>query len=295
MTCEEINIKYGYGKSFSSFGELIQGRDSKGVDFLVTLPVDLWSSCKLIATPIKGPVIVESKHKVIKSKLIVELILKKMGVVYGYHVALVIDSKIPIGKGLSSSSADMLASLRAAEDLFSFKVTNSYISFLFNEIEPHDALHYNASVLYNHRKGVLIKDYNYIPKYTIIYVDSGGKVDTMLYNKIKTFSLNQTKKYDNLLAKLDCAFFNKNDSDIALLSTKSFFLHIGANDDFVSSTINFIKKISSLGILNTHSGTCIGFLFSKDIDDYTLSNSKKEIEEEYGIKAKITQTLNILG
>ena len=170
----------GYGKAFGSFGEIIQGRLSGGEDILVTLPVDLWTICELKCTPIKGPLVIDCELE--KSRALLHLVLADLGLERGYHISCDFIRNIPVGKGLSSSTADMLAALRAIQEVFGFVFTEQFISRTFAAIEPHDALHYNASTAYNHRKGKLIMDFNYIPKYTIVAVDNGGVMDTLTYN-----------------------------------------------------------------------------------------------------------------
>ena len=144
----------GYGKSFASFGEIVQGRTSEGEDFLVTLPIDMWSTCELICSPINGPLIVECQLE--KSRAVLYHILTELGILRGFQITCNLMRNIPIGKGLSSSTADMLATLRAVQEVFGFLFTESYISRLFSEIEPHDGLHFSSSVIYNHRSGHLI-------------------------------------------------------------------------------------------------------------------------------------------
>ena len=62
----ESNILTGYGKSHASFGELLQGRLSDNRDFLVTLPIDLWSICNLTAVKRMGPLVINCEYS--KSK-----------------------------------------------------------------------------------------------------------------------------------------------------------------------------------------------------------------------------------
>ena len=50
-----IAMPIAHGRSFASFGEIAQGRFSSGQDFLVTLPVDLWSTCKARCERVSGP------------------------------------------------------------------------------------------------------------------------------------------------------------------------------------------------------------------------------------------------
>lgn len=292
MKCK--NIYYGHGRSFASFGEIIQGRSLDNLDFLATLPINLWSNCKLTAKKTNGPLVVEAKKEWLKAKLLVELILKRIGIQKGYYILVEVDSEIPVGKGLSSSSADMLAALRAAQHLFGILISTDYISYLFNEIEPHDALHFDSSVLYNHRKGRLIKNYNYIPNYNIIYVDTGGTVDTINYNNEKKYSMDVIRRYEKIMNDLNQSFYNKDDCAIAKCATESFMVHINASKDKRSELNDFINEISAIGMQATHSGTCIGFLFKHEADITMLEYAKSMIEKKYMKKSFLIETLQLI-
>ena len=287
-------VLYGHGRSFASFGEIIQGRSSDNTDFLATLLINLWSYCKLTAIETTGPLIVEAKKDFLKSKLLVELILKRIGIQESYYITVDIDSEIPVGKGLSSSSADMLAALRATQNLFGILISSDYISHLFHEIEPHDALHFDSSVLYNHRKGSLIKDYKYIPNYYIVYVDTGGTVDTINFNNSISYNKDATKNYDKIMNNLNQSFINKDDIAIAKNATESFLLHIDANKEKRIEHDKFLKDISSIGIQATHSGTCIGFLFTHETDKSTLDYAKNMIEKKYKKPPHLVRTLRLI-
>jgi uncharacterized protein involved in propanediol utilization len=287
-------ILNGHGRSFASFGEIVQGRSGDDTDFLATLPINLWSYCDLTAIEINGPLIVEAKEGFLKSKLLVEMILKRIGIQEGYYITVEINSEIPVGKGLSSSSADMLAALRATQHLFGFLVSSEHISYLFHEIEPHDALHFDSSVLYDHRKGCLINDYKYIPEYTIIYVDTGGTIDTINYNKSINYNKEIIKNYEKIVANLNEAFINKDDSAIAMNATESFMLHIRANNDKRLEYNEFLKNISAIGVQATHSGTCVGFLFKSKTDKSILDYAENMIEKKYKKTSRIVRTLKLI-
>jgi len=61
-----LNKILGYGKSFGSFGEICQGRLKNKNDFLITLPIDLWSTCEILRSKINNESKVETNLK--KSK-----------------------------------------------------------------------------------------------------------------------------------------------------------------------------------------------------------------------------------
>ena len=175
----------GHGKSFASFGEIVQGRLSNGEDYLVTIPIDLWSTCELVCDPIDGASFIDTSFS--KSREVAEHMLEILGMATGVKIGITFTRNIPIGKGLSSSTADMLAVVRAFQEVFGIIVTEEFISRLFAKIEPHDGLHYPMSVVYNHRQGKLLNKLNYIPDFNIIAVDAGGELSTVEYTAFFIF------------------------------------------------------------------------------------------------------------
>lgn len=268
----------GYGKSYASFGEIVQGRLSNGEDFLVTIPVDMWSTCELVCVPYDGPSFVEAKLS--KSKLVAEQMLKVLNMEVGYKLTIDFTRNIPIGKGLSSSTADMLAVVRAFQEVFGIIVTESFISRLFAAVEPHDGLHYYMSVAYNHRQGNLISKLNYIPDYNIIAVDNGGELSTSDYNKKLHFTEDDLSEYDALYNDLLIAFAMRDDEEIAKCAHRSTVRHIQRTGNvFLKKMVEKSKKLNVLGVLATHSGTCGGFLLPSSASDEVIDNIANEAAE----------------
>ena len=299
------------GRAFASFGEIVQGRLSNREDFLVTLPVDLWSHCRLISQsngklskdPFNKPQngndgkqfnelsdracgtsnIIETELS--KSKAIALALLEYFGQTSGHHIQLIFDRNIPIGKGLSSSTADLLAVVRAFEAQFNVTLSPSLISELFTAIEPHDALHYPSCVAYNHRQGRLLQAFDYIPDFQIIGIDAGGVISTQEYNKHLSFSDALLKQYDDLYAELLEAFARRDDAAIALCAQQSALIHSEqTNNTLLKALLNQIdelNKLGAMGILATHSGTCAGILLPGTATEAELARVKKQVAQ-YG-------------
>ena len=283
----------GYGKSFASFGEVVQGRTSAGEDFLVTLPIDMWSTCELVCTPIKGPLVVECRLE--KSRAVLYHVLAELGIDRGYHLQCDFTRNIPVGKGLSSSTADMLATLRAVQEVFGFLFTESFISRIFAEIEPHDALHFNSSVAYNHRAGRLMENFGHVPRFTIIAVDDGGTVDTVNYNRRLSFTEAITRRFDALLARLRQAYAAQDDHQIAACATESARIHFEQTGNaLLSETLAKGDAFSPLGIVATHSGTCAGFLYDRDDDPREIQRIAAGLHDAFGREVFVTRTLKLL-
>lgn len=287
------NISVGYGKSHASFGELLQGRIDASTDFLVTLPVDMWSICNLTSIRRTGPLVINCEY--FKSAKVAEMLLSKLGITEGYEITISFSRNIPVGKGLSSSTADMLSTIRALQEVFGFLLREKTISEIFTEIEPHDGLMYKSCVVYNHRKGELIKELLYIPEFTIIAIDFGGQVNTVEYNSKLNFTDEVTQLYKDLLGKIEKAFSSQDDKEIACCATESTQLHLKLRpNDLKQRVFDTCNKFSPLGIINTHSGTCLGLIYPKARSNADINALAAQVQQEYGLPVFITNTLKLL-
>jgi uncharacterized protein involved in propanediol utilization len=289
----ESKILTGYGKSHASFGELLQGRLTDNRDFLVTLPIDLWSICNLTAVIRPGPLVINCEY--FKSKRVAEMLLEKLGIKDNYEITISFSRNIPVGKGLSSSTADMLSTIRALQEIFGFLLREKTISEIFIAIEPHDGLMFKSCVVYDHRKGELIKELLYIPEYWVIAIDFGGTVDTLTYNQNLKFTNEITHQYEALLQRLEIAFGNKNDEEIARCASESTEIHLELNNSSERLRVaSESKRFEPLGIVNTHSGTCLGLLFSRTIEKSEILKIAAEVNNHFQYPVFLTSTLKLL-
>ena len=93
-----------FGFSYGAFGELLQGVLSNDRHFLVNLPINIKSKAYFNPQSSKK-FIVYPKFKE-KIKNFINLFCNYYGIVAGGYLS--IESEIPIGKGLSSSTADLI-------------------------------------------------------------------------------------------------------------------------------------------------------------------------------------------
>lgn len=287
------NIAVGYGKAHASFGEILQGRDVSHQDFLVTMPVDMWSICNLTCIERSGPLVINCEYN--KSLKVAEMLLDKLGIHKGYELTISFSRNIPVGKGLSSSTADMLSTVRALQEIFGFLLREKTISEIFTDIEPHDGLMYKSCVVYNHRKGTLIKELLHIPQYSIVAIDFGGQLNTVEYNHRLTFSEEEQCRFSSSLEELERAFDEKDDERIARMAseaTRAFFER--NNDTEKLAIIEKLEAYEPLGLINTHSGTCLGLVFSSSMSKQELNDIASRISRDLGLSVFITKTLKLL-
>ena len=283
-------LKIGYGKCFASFGELAQGRLSNGSDFLITLPIDLWSICDLTCKSRNGKTTIKCKYE--KSTEIAKKIVNDLGLDYGFDIEIKFLRSIPIGKGMSSSTADMISVYRAFQEVFGFIVTSEYLSKVFSEIEPHDGLMYKSCVGYDHRIGKLLSDFKYVPQFEIVAVDGGGTLDTLQYNQNLLFSETHISQYDILYESFTTAFANKDDKKIAKLALEATRLQFERTErKILKYGLDEFENLGASGVISTHSGTCVGFIFMPG------ENEKIKKAEDYIAEGSVlsTKTLKFFG
>lgn len=274
---KELHTSLFTGRCPSSFGELLQGMLPSGEHFLVTIPIDLFSVA--IFTPHE-----EDQIQVIPSfKTKTALFLNKLRTSLGYRFSGMVKlmSDIPIGKGLSSSTADLIAALRAIENYLGIIFPHEEINQILSEIEPSDGLHYCGSVAYNHRRCVLLRQMGSLPPLQILSIDEGGVLDTVSYNKKeKRFSKALQREYALLLEHLHQAFSIADIRKIGEIATISAQYNQHHNfKPHLNKVLAIARQTGCYGVINTHSGTCLGLLM-KPLDP-CLEKATALIKEQF--------------
>jgi len=246
------------GQCCASFGEIIQGVLPNDEHFLVTLPIATFTAAHFFPG-------LSSKIKVFPtSKTKVRKFLEKLRQTFerDFSGTFIIKSEIPEGKGLSSSTADMISALRSVENYYGESFDTCKIGPILESIEPSDGLLYEGSIIYYHRKCTFVKHLGKLPKLLVLCVDFGGTIDTVIYNKCeKTRSPALKKEYEELLSKLTRAFEENDLETIGKIATQSARLNQPFNyKKDLEAFIDIAEKVGAFGTVNTHSGTCLGLL-----------------------------------
>ncbi|MBV8659858.1 MAG: hypothetical protein JO142_18725 [Burkholderiales bacterium] len=261
------------GECSGSFGELLQGVLPDGEKFLINLKLKNRSVASVTLTTASYDAAKEAEfarsyatfpktHKVLRN-IMVDL---------GRHddLLLHIDSTIPVGKGLSSSTADMVASIEALEKALSVSFKRPYISRMLTEIEPNDGLHYEGTSAYHHAKGKLIESWSWVPNWRILGLDFGGVIDTVEFNRRNVvFPPELRQEYAGLLATAVQAFAAEDRPALAKVATRSAELWQSINPKAsLPGVLQFAQDSAAEGVVNAHSGTYLGLLYSDETHDW---------------------------
>lgn len=255
----------GVGRAFGTFGELIQGVLPDGRDFLVTLPVARWSVA--VFQPRPEPRLRADPGRE-KSRTLAARMLEAHGLEPGG--VLRISSALPVGKGMASSSADLVATARAVADAHGLRVSPSAIEDLMREIEPSDGVMHDGVVAYYHREVRLLARLGPPPPITVVGLDEGGVVDTIAFNQLpKPFTAEDRDEYRSLLDEAGRAVPAGDHERLGALATRSAVLNQRMRPKrLLDAALAVSRRCGALGVAAAHSGTKLGVLLAAADPDH---------------------------
>lgn len=253
-------MKMGTGSCNGTFGELVQGI-LDGRPFLITLPITgLRSEAVFIPDPAMSEMkVADSKVKALKAG---QLLLEQFGLKVGGHLK--IRSNIPIGKGMASSSADIVAALKAIANSCSLPLTNDIISAAAAQIEPTDGVMYEEVVAYDHIHGKLIESLGVLPPFILVGIDIGGTVDTITWNQVeKAYDLHDQNEFLEAYGLVKQGFRENHFSFICKAATMSARVN---QTRLAKPFFHEFEKLAHAcqgGVVVAHSGTVAGILINQ--------------------------------
>jgi len=252
--------RVGSGRSNATFGELLQGAlDADGNNFMVTLPIAMWSSATLELDTTEASLRVWPPTKR-KSARLARLILAHFGVTALGRLS--VRSLVPEGKGLASSSADLVATARAVSDAIGQPLPQQTLLDFLRLIEPSDGVMYRGSVLFFHRQVEFGRTLGPLPRLRILAIDEGGEIDTIAYNRTsRAITRGEAAEYARLLSRVESAFEARDFEEVGRVATRSAVMNQRRNPKkHLHEVIEISKRFGALGVAVTHSGPCVGVL-----------------------------------
>ncbi|UPK34502.1 GHMP kinase [Bradyrhizobium sp. 186] len=271
----------GNGEATGHHGELLQGifEDENGQLHrgLVSLPCrQLKSRAKF--SPNRAEDISITPRHCQKAQRAAKLALKRFAPTKtGGHLA--IASNIPVGRGMGSSTADVLASILAVVDYLEVQPSpESIMQVAVNaETACDSTLFSQQAVLFAHREGIVIESFrNSIPPIDYISVDvtPDHPIDTLAFEPAR-YSSADIETFRPLRGLLRRAI---NTCDVSLLGRVAT-ASARINDRHLRKPrLHDIEAISdrncAIGIQVAHSGTVVGIMF-----DPTNKTTAENIEQ----------------
>jgi L-threonine kinase len=177
---------------------------------------------------------------------------------------------LPIGKGMASSSADLVASARAVADAYRLVLDPTEIEELIRGIEPSDGVMYDGAVAFCHCEVRLLARLGPLPPMTVVGVDEGGVIDTVAFNGVpKSYTLEDMYEYEIMLAGVRDAVKSGDAATLGDLATRSARMNQRmAPKRLLEPMLQLSQDQGALGVVAAHSGTSLGLLLSDEDPAY---------------------------
>lgn len=282
----------GKARCPASCGEIVQG-SIDGRDFLVTCPISLYTeiTVELILKKDSEESFGGSNIYNPKSYLAAQKTLKLLGA-NEYKPIITINSQIPIGIGLSSSTADITAACIAAASALGENISPDYIADIAISIEPSDGIMYKGAVVFDHIKGEWRESLGDLPEMDVYIIDTGETVDTLEFNGRTDLKSLNSKKEQAVRQALEIARAAIKDGDarllgMAMINSALAHQHIICKPHLME-TIEVATRFNAAGVNIAHSGSAVSLFFEKNCSiDANLWVEMDGIMKKHGKKFRI--------
>ncbi|WP_446897491.1 GHMP family kinase ATP-binding protein [Clostridium sp. LBM24168] len=241
-----------------SFGEIIQGI-AEDTDILVSLPINVYSKVKLFESNKNTKTNISGWAQ--KSYIFMQNLLKAWNCEKYYsNLALNINSSIPKGKGMASSTADLCAVYRCMIRMFHKEYNEDELVEQCINVEPTDSIIFGRMTLFDYKTGLYRETLGDYFKFNILVFQGEGIVDTVEFNHDDS---KQPIIVDDLIEPLRRAVYDRNLEQLLKVSTESILRNQSRlYYDFLEPVLKICRQAGGLGIIGAHSGNILGIVFS---------------------------------
>jgi L-threonine kinase len=255
----DFSASSGCASCHGSFGELLQGALPEAGAFLVTLPIELRSMARFVARDSLRELRVRPESSWKSLRLAEALLLRYALALRG---ELTLESQIPRGKGLASSTADLVATYRAIASFHRLPQEIEVLEALLREIEPSDGVMHESVVVYQHREARLLERMGPVPSLALVAIDEGGEVETLARNRREPgYSRAEIDEFSALLTRLRQAFRDGDLAGVGAVATRSAEMNQRLLPKrTLGAMIGVAAAVDAVGVVAAHSGTCLAIL-----------------------------------
>lgn len=247
-------------------GELAQGM-LDGILCMVTCPIDMYS----VATVELSPIAVSSQTEISapagspKAGQAARATLDYLGVA-GMDGRLWLDSSLPRGKGMASSTADVAAAIVAAAAM-GRELSPLQVAEIALAVEPSDGVMYPHVAIFDHREGRIARTLGQPPPMRVLILDFGGSVDTLEFNRADRDNVLQrlAPKMAEAVSLIEDGISRGDPLRIGQGATLSARANqqVLFNPD-LEQALELSRRVGAVGVNVAHSGAVIGMLFRDD-------------------------------
>lgn len=258
-----------YGICPASCGEFVQGILDKE-EYLCSYAIDLYSKAVLeekLEDVQRGPY---------KSRMAIKSVFKRFGIPVREcrNISLQINSDIPVGKGMASSTADIGATIKATLSLINKSLSNEDIAKLAAKIEPTDSIYLEKNNIFNPITGETIKSLGNIENGKVIILEPKKTLSTKRIRSIPDYNERKIRNKETIKEAFDLLEQGMTKNDLNLIGRASTLSSLANENIHRKYQLNEIIEISNsygaYGVNIAHSGTVIGIIIDRDMNEKRL-------------------------
>ena len=172
---------------------------------------------------------------------------------------------ISIGKGYSSSTADMLSILGAYSAYKHKEVSVSLLTSLCSKIEPSDSVGFADWTVMNPLNGEIKWQTKWKPNLYVYMLEPNQIVDTTSFIRMTDSSLYPAEQSEKLLTDFQTACDTQSVKRLGQVATISALLNNRRlPKPYLEDIIEITTELGLLGVNVAHSGSIVGILLTKD-------------------------------
>ena len=240
-----------------SCGEFVQGM-LNGEPFLITCPVSMFTTVT-VSDEFNERIGLGWKAEAMLNKTLEHLSCDT------FDFGIMLESELPIGKGMASSSADIAAVGKATALALGNDLKAEEIAALAASIEPTDGVFYDDIVVMNPLSGQILSRINPQPEYRIAVFDFGGVVNTLDFKRRSNFNLVELPNT-----------FDLNMATASALANQEILPKPQLED-----IVHLAKLLGALGITIAHTGTVMGVIFAEDTSQAQIDSCSSTLTNSF--------------
>ena len=187
------------------------------------------------------------------------------------NIKIAVESDIPVGKGMASSTADIAGIFFGLSKYYKIEISPELMAKLCVEIEPTDSIIFKEISLFDHINGDLVENYDWNLNFKVLGLEPETKIDTVEFRKYKGKQLKSKNQNSRALEKFKKAYVEKSYYKLGEATLESAM----ENQDilekpYMDQILKIIEKNHCYGLNVAHSGTVVGIMY----DDFKVDFEK---------------------
>lgn len=178
------------------------------------------------------------------------------------------DSELPVGKGMASSTADVVATVRCLDRVFGLDTPLDALTALLRGIERSDSVFLDRYALYLSGRQRVLREFEHAPRLHACYIDEGGTVETekLAEPLLRHYRRHMSSYRIHLELAVD-AFERADAAAICEVATRSAQLAQWVTPKaHLELLLRHRRELGADGVVVAHTGSLIGYLFAQRPD-----------------------------